>query len=114
MNALHDADTLCMSFVSYVEMLRGAEGSHYPEQSKQNLMELTQTVPVIFPSGAIGQAMSEHYAMHGAVLKRMGQSIGGNDLWIASHALAEAAILVTHNSKEFERIKGLRIENWVS
>jgi predicted nucleic acid-binding protein len=38
---------------------------------------------------------------------------GANDLWIACHALAENAVLVTHNLRDFQRIKGLRLENWV-
>ncbi|MDO4427474.1 MAG: hypothetical protein Q4B88_05025 [Moraxella sp.] len=38
--------------------------------------------------------------------------IGNNDLWIASHALAVGAVVVTHNNKEFERIGELRVEDW--
>jgi tRNA(fMet)-specific endonuclease VapC len=38
--------------------------------------------------------------------------IGGNDLWIAAHALTERLTLVTNNEREFRRIAGLRIENW--
>jgi tRNA(fMet)-specific endonuclease VapC len=114
MNALGDADTLCMSFVSYAEMLRGAHGSQHPAQSTQNLLDLTQTVPVLFPTGAVGQSMCDHYAVQGAALKRAGRPIGGNDLWIASHALAEQATLVTHNQSEFGRIEGLLIEDWAA
>ena len=39
--------------------------------------------------------------------------VGANDLWIACHAIAEDAVLVTHNTKEFNRIKGLSYEDWV-
>ncbi len=42
-----------------------------------------------------------------------GTPIDGNDLWIAAHALAEGAVLVTNNEAEFGRIEGLAIENWV-
>jgi predicted nucleic acid-binding protein len=47
-------------------------------------------------------------------LRAKGQIIGENDLWIASHALAEDYILVTNNMREFKRIKGLKIENWAA
>ncbi|MGK2915564.1 MAG: hypothetical protein ACSLE5_14150 [Porticoccaceae bacterium] len=39
--------------------------------------------------------------------------MGANDLWIACHALAEDATLVTNNTREFTRVAGLRVVNWV-
>ena len=45
-------------------------------------------------------------------LHRVGKMIGPNDLWIAAHALALDAILVTDNEKEFSRVHGLSVENW--
>jgi tRNA(fMet)-specific endonuclease VapC len=44
---------------------------------------------------------------------RQGKNIGPNDLWIAAHALALDVILVTNNEKEFSRVPGLKIENWL-
>jgi tRNA(fMet)-specific endonuclease VapC len=44
---------------------------------------------------------------------RQGQTIGPNDLWIAAHALALDAVLVTDNEREFSRVPGLKLENWV-
>ena len=41
-------------------------------------------------------------------------SIGNNDLWIAAHALAQGWVLVTNNEREFRRVKGLKVENWVA
>ena len=46
-------------------------------------------------------------------LERHGERIGAHDMLIAAHAIALGAILVTNNEKEFRRVKGLRIENWV-
>lgn len=46
-------------------------------------------------------------------LKDAGTPIGAKDLWIACHALAEDATLVTHNTDEFTRVEGLRVEDWV-
>jgi tRNA(fMet)-specific endonuclease VapC len=44
---------------------------------------------------------------------RQGKNIGPNDLWIAAHALALDAVLVTDNENEFSRVPGLKIENWL-
>ncbi|WP_269220637.1 type II toxin-antitoxin system VapC family toxin [Brevundimonas vesicularis] len=46
-------------------------------------------------------------------LHKRGQPIGGNDLLIAAHALALDCILVTDNEREFSRVPGLRVENWL-
>jgi tRNA(fMet)-specific endonuclease VapC len=54
-----------------------------------------------------------HYAEQFTCLREAGTPIRGNDLWIAFHALAEQAVLVTHNTLEFERVTGLVVEDWV-
>ncbi len=48
-----------------------------------------------------------------ANLEKEGKVIGGYDMLIAAHALSEGLILVTNNVKEFSRIGGLIIDNWV-
>jgi tRNA(fMet)-specific endonuclease VapC len=48
-----------------------------------------------------------------ADLERQGQPIGANDLWIAAQALVVEAVLVTDNLREFQRVKGLKLENWL-
>jgi tRNA(fMet)-specific endonuclease VapC len=55
----------------------------------------------------------KHYAIVRASLEAQGRVIGGNDLWIAAHALATSHILVTNNVQEFERVAGLKYENWL-
>lgn len=54
-----------------------------------------------------------HYGHIRAHLETKGTPIGGNDLWIAAHALAADLTLVTHNLREFERVPGLKVESWV-
>ncbi len=44
---------------------------------------------------------------------RQGKTIGPNDLWIAAHALALDAVLVTDNESEFSRVPGLKVQNWL-
>jgi len=55
-----------------------------------------------------------HFGSQKAKLKKAGAKIGELDLLIACHALALGAVLVTNNTREFERIEGLRLENWVA
>jgi len=53
-----------------------------------------------------------HYARARVELERKGQTIGNMDLLIAAHALAEDAVLVTNNAREFHRVPGLAVEEW--
>jgi tRNA(fMet)-specific endonuclease VapC len=55
---------------------------------------------------------ADHYGMLRATLEQAGTPIGANDLMIASIALAHDCCLVTRNSREFERVAGLRVESW--
>lgn len=109
-NALAPDDTLCMSFVTYGELLLGAERSDQKSTVHKRLSALVTQVPVLYPKSA---SICQHYAEQFARLKSTGQLIGANDLWIAAHALAEGAVLVSNNLREFERIEGLVTENWV-
>ena len=58
------------------------------------------------------ETAGETYGTLRAELEMKGEMIGNNDLWIAAHALASRLTLVTNNEKEFQRVRGLRIENW--
>jgi len=107
--ALSSEDSLCMSFVTYAELLKGAERSSRKPDVLRRLDALVRQIPVSFDASRI---LCERYAVQSARLRRAGQPIGGNDLWIACHALAEEAVLVTNNTREFARIDGLRLENW--
>ena len=57
--------------------------------------------------------VGEHYGDIRATLERAGTPIGNNDLWIAAHARALDVTLISNNTSEFERVPGLRLENWV-
>lgn len=99
-----------MSFVTWAELLKGAERSSRKAEVLRRLDALARQVPVIYPAGP---AICRHYAEHFTRLKDVGTPIGANDLWIACHALAEDATLVTNNTREFARVAGLRVVNWV-
>jgi tRNA(fMet)-specific endonuclease VapC len=109
-NALTAEDRLCMSFVTYAELLKGAERSTRKPDVLRRLDGLIRQVPVSYPTDA---GICRHYAEQFTRLRAAGTPIGANDLWIACHALAEGATAVTHNIREFERIDGLIVENWV-
>ena len=111
LNALAPSVQVAMSFVTYAELLKGAERSTRRAHVLQQIKQLTQIIPALF---GLNEAICQHYAYHFAQLKEKGTPIGGNDLWIACHALAQDATLVTNNVREFERIEGLRVENWVA
>ena len=78
---------------------------------EQQLERLVLQVPVLFSQGP---EICQHYAEQATALKRAGTQIGANELWIACHALAEGATVVTNNRREFQRIAGLPLANWVS
>ena len=62
---------------------------------------------------ALEPAVAEHYARLRLALQRAGTPIGPNDLWLAAHALERDLTLVTNNEREFSRVPGLRVENWL-
>ena len=108
-DALPQDARLCMSFVTWAELLKGAERSTRKPQVLARLDTLARQVTVLYPTGP---GICQHYAQQATRLRDAGTPIGANDLWIACHALAEGAVLVTHNSREFHRIAGLRLEDW--
>ena len=61
----------------------------------------------------LGGEVIWHYARLRTDLERRGLPIGANDMLIAAHALSVGATLVTDNTREFERVGGLAIENWL-
>lgn len=109
-NTLDKQDQLTMSFLTYAELLKSAEHSTGKDQVLMRLQQLTRSIPVNY---SVNTELCQHYATQFALHKTAGMPIGANDLWIACHALAQNATLVTHNLREFEHIKGLRLENWL-
>ena len=91
------------------ELEFGAEKSRFPERNRAKL----QTVIKGFQVAAIDIAASRNYGQIRNELERIGQPIGANDLWIAAQGLALGATVVTDNIREFERVAGLRLENWL-
>jgi len=99
-----------MSIVTYGELVYGAHKSHYPEKNLSVAQDLINFIPLLpLPIKA-----AHYYGEVRASLEKQGKIIGNNDLWIAAHALAMDLILVTNNTREFERVPNLKLENWVT
>ena len=109
-NALGNDAQLCMSFFTLAELLKGAERSTRKPDVLRQLDQLTRQVPVRHTTN---HSLCTHYATQFTRLREAGTPIGANDLWIACHALAEDCTLVTNNTREFMRVTGLTLENWV-
>lgn len=92
-DTLGDDDSLCMSFVTFAELLVGAERSMRKAQVLRQFERLTAEIPVLHGTD---RALCQHYAMQFARLHTACTPIGANDLWIACHALAADATLVTN------------------
>jgi tRNA(fMet)-specific endonuclease VapC len=100
---------LCISTVTLMELIYGAEKSASPEKNLAVVEGFAARLDVL--------AYSHEAAMHSgqlrAELQRIGKPIGPYDQMIAGHARSLGMILVTNNVREFERVPGLRVEDWV-
>ncbi len=104
----HDPEEICISAVTMAELEYGVCKSSRPEQNRLALMAFLARIRVL-PFDA--DAAREYGGIRDALTKR-GTPIGANDLLIAAHAKALGLILVTNNTREFERVEGLALENW--
>jgi tRNA(fMet)-specific endonuclease VapC len=99
---------VCISVITKSELLYGVEVSPRQAQDATALKAFLPHVDVLdLPDEA-----ATHYAQIRADLKKCGQMIGANDLFIAAHARSLGLRLVTNNTAEFGRVKGLVLENW--
>ena len=99
---------VCMSVVTKAELLYGVELSPKHAQDAAALAAFLPYVEVL----DLDEDAALHYAEIRADLKKRGAMIGANDLVIAAHARALGLTLVTNNTAEFERVKGLDLEDW--
>ena len=105
----HAGEGLCLSAISFSELLFGCEKSSHPVKNRHALEKFLTPIPVLdFP-----EAAGDDYARLRARLEKQGQIIGPNDLLIAAHCLYLKCTLVTNNEREFRRVAGLRVINWL-
>jgi len=100
---------MCISSVSWGELVYGAEKSSRPESNLADIEGMAARLEVLpFENKA-----ADHFGQLRAELYKQGKPIGPYDMMIAGHARSLGLILVSNNMKKFERVPGLRLENWV-
>ena len=106
----HESSEICISSVTYAELIHGVEKSKAVNKNRIALTLLLADIEILpFDANA-----AESYGEIRAELERKGTPIGPLDMMIAGHAKSLGYTVVTNNIKEFERIVGLRFENWVN
>lgn len=100
---------MAVSAITVAELVHGAEKSQLPARNLNVVEDFCSRLAVL----PYAEAAAHHYGAIRAALAGMGQTIGVNDLHIAAHARSQGLTLVTNNLREFERVPGLLVENWV-
>lgn len=102
-------DVVCTSIVVACELRFGAQrkGSAVLTERVNALLDAMVVLPFDEPA-------DEHYADIRATLERAGTPIGSHDILIAAHARSRALTLVTHKLREFQRVPGLKVEDWLA
>jgi len=100
---------LLLSSVVLGELETGVIKSAWPERNRLQLLALVEHLELV----PVDRAVALAYAQIRATLERHGKPIGANDLWIAAQAQALNAVLVTDNTREFCRVEGLALVNWL-
>lgn len=104
----HDPEELCISAITYAELMHGVEKSMAVTKNHTALSLFLSPITILdFHASA-----AEEYGKIRAELEKKGTPIGPMDLLIAGHAKSERLILVTNNTREFQRVEGLMVEDW--
>ena len=103
-----EADALATSTIVLTELLYGAAKSARPEANRREVENFASRLEVL----AYDADAADHAADIRATLERQGRSIGGYDVLIAGIARSRGLIVVTGNRGEFDRVEGLRCEDW--
>ncbi len=103
------AGHLAISSITLAELLHGVEKSQHISKNLKAVEDFCSRLDIL----DYNQQAAAHYGEIRAQLERLGTPIGVNDLHIAGHARSLGTILVTNNIKEFERVDGLRLQNWL-
>jgi tRNA(fMet)-specific endonuclease VapC len=104
------ADELCISMITLSELLYGAEKSDRCAQNLGAVERFSARLEVL----PFSVAAAAHYGQIRAELEHAGSPAGPYDMLIGGHARSEGLTVVTNNVREFARMPGLRVENWVS
>lgn len=100
---------MCVSSITVAELYYGAEKSQFPAKNISIIEDFLSRLEML----PYTEKAATHFGDIKATLSKQGAMIGENDIHIAAHARSEGLILVSNNLREFERVEGLRLENWI-
>lgn len=103
------AEEICISSITLGELWYGVENSTRRELNLSVLADFKDRLEVL----SFSPEAAAHYGSVRASLRRAGTPVGFHDMLIGAHARSEGLTLVTNNRREFDRMPGLRVENWV-
>jgi tRNA(fMet)-specific endonuclease VapC len=103
------AEALCISAITLGELLYGVEKSVRRGQNLQAVEHFTTRLEIV----PFSLKAAAHFGQIRAELAKLGALCGAYDMLIGAHARAEGLTLVTNNLREFWRMPGLRVENWI-
>ena len=104
----HDPSEICISSVTYAELIHGVEKSAAVEKNRLALSVLLANIEIL----DFDVKAANSYGRIRADLEKNGTTIGPLDMMIAGHAQSLGYTVVTNNVKEFARVKDLKLENW--
>ena len=104
----HNPEEVCISSVTYAELVHGVEKSQAVEKNRLALALLLANIEIL----DFDTVAAESYGKIRADLEKKGTPIGPLDMMIAGHAMSLNYTVVTNNTKEFSRVKELKMENW--
>lgn len=105
----YEVGEICISSIVVSELYFGVEKSQMVEKNKRALALFLSSLNIV----NYDEKCAIEYGKIRAELERKGQVIGSLDMLIAAHAKSMGITLVTNNTKEFDRVDGLVVENWV-
>ena len=104
----HWQEGLCISSITLAELEYGVQASANVEKNTIALAKVLSIVEIL----PFDDEAAVEYGIIRADLRKKGTPIGDFDMLIAAHARAKKLTIVTNNVREFERVKGLKVENW--
>jgi tRNA(fMet)-specific endonuclease VapC len=103
----HEDDEICISAITYAEICYGLE-----KKGSVKLFNEIMSIMGKFTIVDFNNSQSEIYGKIRLGLEKSGTPLGDMDMLIAASAIATGAILISHNTKHFSKIKGLKVEDW--
>ena len=104
----HDPDDMCVSVITYSELMYGAEKSKTVDRNRSAVTLFLSSISIL----PFNDHAAEEYGKVRSELERKGTPIGPMDTLIAGHARSKGLVLITNNTREFCRVENLKIEDW--